>query len=115
MHVNKCGGVGYSNLKLIKGMYVKGCANCPFSSVPRATKQNFVVQTQNGNNLLMSLQDPSAVFRQSESGRPLCICFNCLLMQIPKQTNTWKQLSAWWHDKDKVLKFKSSIRIGKKI
>lgn len=43
MHVNKCGGVGYRNLKLIKGMYVKGCANCPFSSVPRATKQNFVV------------------------------------------------------------------------
>lgn len=29
MHVNKCGGVGYRNLKLIKGMYVKECANCP--------------------------------------------------------------------------------------
>lgn len=77
MHVNKCGGVGYRNLKLIKDMYVKECANCPFSSVPRATKQNFVVWTQNGNNLLMSLQDASAVFRQSQENHYVFVLTAC--------------------------------------
>lgn len=43
----------------------------------------------------MSLQDASAVFRQSQENHYV---FNCLLMQIPKQTNTWKQLLACWHD-----------------